>query len=225
MVISNATMVFKYSSRVFYAGALREKLCCHSFCQAPRNMSCEAVNEMGPEMSSTHVSGKQCMKVDDECRRIVIELQLYSRPMPQSINWCSSRLRSLKWRHWTLVKRENHRENRIKNELDFKKLQFGTCAKNYVRHIYVCWMVESGCKLFFPCICNMQHCSYKIIGLSANEEWLSYACESVLGPLYIYIFTQKIYKWNCYCKKLACFTNHVHSCPVSRYCLFIIWIC
>ena len=147
-------MVIKYSSRVFYAGALREKLCCHSFCQAPRNMSCEAVNEMGPEMSSTHVSGKQCMKVDDECRRIVIELRLYSRPMPQSINWCSSRLRSLKWRHWTLVKRENQRENEIKINCILKKVQFGTCAKNYVRHICACWMVESGCKLFFPCICN-----------------------------------------------------------------------
>ena len=85
------------AAEYFYAGALREKLCCHSFCQAPRNMRCEAVNEMGSEMSSTHVSGKQCMKVDDECRRIVIELLLYnSRPMPQSINWCSSRLRSLK---------------------------------------------------------------------------------------------------------------------------------
>ena len=29
------------------------------------------MNEMGSEMSSTHVSGKQCMKVDDECRRIL----------------------------------------------------------------------------------------------------------------------------------------------------------
>ena len=179
------------AAEYFYAGALREKLCCHSFCQAPRNMRCEAVNEVGSEMSSTHVSGKQCMKVDDECRRIVIELQLYSRPMPQSVNWCSSRLRSLKWRHWTLVKRENHRENKIKNELHFKKLQFGTCAKNYVRRIYVCWMVESGCKLFFPCICNMQHCSYKIIGLSAKEEWLSYACESVVRPLNIHLWRKK----------------------------------
>ena len=109
------------AAEYFYAGALRETLCCHSFCQAPRNMRCEAVNEMGSEMSSTHVSGKQCMKVDDECRRIVIELRLYSRPMPQSINWCSSRLRSLKWRHWTLVKRENQRENEIKINCILKK--------------------------------------------------------------------------------------------------------